>query len=41
MYWNVSQKFYFIDSYSVIKVIIEEPSGTGSSESILVFKHFY
>ena len=29
-----------VGSYSVIKVIIEEPSCTGWSESIQVFKHF-
>ena len=38
MFYN---KFCFIISCSVIKVIIEEPSCTGSSESIQVFKHFY
>ena len=33
-------KFCSIVSYSVIKVVIVEPSCTGSSESIQVFKHF-
>ena len=37
MFYN---KFFFIVSCSVIEVIIEEPSCTGSSESIQVFKHF-
>ena len=37
MYYN---KFCSIVSCSVIKVIFEEPSCTGSSESIQVFKHF-
>ena len=32
--------FCSIVSCSVIKVVIEEPSCTGSSESIQVFKHF-
>ena len=35
-----SYKFSSIVPSSVIKVIIEEPSCTGSSESIQVFKHF-
>ena len=33
-------KFCSIVSCSVIKVIIEEPSCTGCSESIQLFKHF-
>ena len=37
MFYN---KFCNIVSCSVIKVIIEEPSCTGCSESIQVFKHF-
>ena len=37
MFYN---KFCSIVSCSVIKVIIEEPSCTGSSELIQVFKHF-
>ena len=37
MFYN---KFCSIVSCSVIKVVIEEPSCTGSSELIQVFKHF-
>ena len=37
MFYN---KFCSIVSCSVINVVIEEPSCTGSSESIQVFKHF-
>ena len=37
MFYN---KFCSIVSCYVIKVIIEEPSCTGCSESIKVFKHF-
>ena len=37
MFYN---KFCSIVCYSVIKVIIDEPSCTGRSEFIQVFKHF-
>ena len=37
MFYN---KLCYIVSCYVIKVIIEEPSCTASSESIQVFKHF-